>query len=71
MRRAVFPAATVVEGAGGGAAGWLSAARNRAAVSDWYAAVADMVGWKLADWEIALRMLGRRKVRAAQRSLDS
>ena len=70
LRRAIFPAATTVEGAGGGATGWLSAAHNRAALSDWYAAVADMVGWKLADWEIALRMLGRRKARAKRRLLD-
>jgi hypothetical protein len=26
-----------------------------------------MVGWKLADWEIALRRMGRQKARAQQR----
>ena len=66
-RRAVFPAAATAGAAGGGAGGWLSAAHNGAAVSEWYAAVADMVGWKLADWEIALRRMGRHKVRMQRR----
>ena len=67
LRRAVFPSAAPVEAAGGGAGGWLAAAHHRGVVSDWYAAVADMVGWKLADWEIALRMMGKRKARAQRR----
>jgi hypothetical protein len=56
-----------VDTAGGGAGGWLAAVHHHGVVSDWYAAVADMVGWKLADWEIALRMMGKQKARAHRR----
>jgi hypothetical protein len=62
-RRAVTPAPHAA--AGGTRGGWLHAASSRGTKAEWYASVADMVGWKLADWEIALRSLSAPKARPA------
>ncbi len=47
---------------------WLQAALSDDSKADWYSSLADMAAWKLADWEIAMRMRWRVRVRAGRKA---